>query len=216
MTRQFLLPNPKLRRHHHGGLNRRGTGHRTHRRGNIAAVRDEERLAIKIRELWIEHTEAKITVTKTRDELKAIRKRLAEHLSQMKQLLVKTGRGGGWSSFLRAERIAKATADRLVRRHQESGVQETNVVTEQVSELGETDIQHFFESVMPALKKKLTTPRLAFDFLLWFVPSFELAHEWKENGLLVLKPSVKAATETSIAAAPLEDGSADSNKGDVQ
>lgn len=55
---------------------------------------------------------------------------------------------------------------------------------------------------MPRLKRKLTTPRLAFEFLLWFVPGFELGHEWQEAGLLVLKPSAEAATEPPAAAAP--------------
>jgi hypothetical protein len=89
-----------------------------------------------------------------------------------------------------------------VGKHEESDGQESNIVSEDVSEPTQADIQQFVESIMPRLKKQLTTPALAFDFLLWFIPSFDLGHEWKENGLPVLKPSVELATETPIAAAP--------------
>lgn len=61
----------------------------------------EQKLADEIVELWTVHEEAKTTVTRTREELKAIRMRLGERLARIKELLVKPGRKGGWSSFLR-------------------------------------------------------------------------------------------------------------------
>jgi hypothetical protein len=164
---------------------------------SVGPSEDEQRLADEIRQLWAVHVEAKTTVKKTKTELKAIRERLSERLFEMKQLLVKPGRSGGWSSFLRSEGIAKATGDRLVRGHEKTINPEPNMVSEQVSEPTPVDAQRLFESVLPRLKGKLTTPRLAFDFLLWFVGSSHLAHEWQEKGLLVLKPSVETANEPS-------------------
>lgn len=181
---------------------------------------DERRLADEIRQLWAVHMEAKTTVKKTREEIKGIRQRLGERLYQMKKLLVKKGRNGGWSSFLRSEGIAKATADRLVRKHEESSDLKPNLLSEQVSEPTPVDVQRLFESVLPRLKGKLTTPRLAFDFLLWFVGSSHLAHEWQEKGLLVLKPSVETANESSGGdAAPAQAeaaaATADASNGDA-
>ena len=127
----------------------------------------------------------------------------------MKKLLVRPGRSGGWSSFLSSEGIAEATADRLVRKHEESNDQQANVVREEVSEPTPVDAQRLFESVLPRLRQRITTPRLAFELLLWFVGSSHLAHEWQEKGLLVLKPTVETANESSgVSAAPSPDGQA--------
>ena len=167
------------------------------RADSVGPSEDEQRLADEITQLWAVHTDAKTTVKKTKADLKAIRELLSERLFEMKQLLVKPGRSGGWSSFLRSEGIAKATADRLVRKHEESSDPQANVVREEVSLPTPADARRLFESVLPRLKQKVTTPRLAFEFLLWFVGSSHLAHEWQEKGLLVLKPSVETAKESS-------------------
>jgi hypothetical protein len=158
---------------------------------------DEQKLADEIRQLWAVHVEANSTVKKTKADLKTIRELLSERLCEMKKLLVKVGRNGGWSAFLRSEGIAKATADRLVRKHEESIDPQPNIITEEVSEPTPADAQRLFESVLPRLRQRITTPRLAFEFLLWFVGSSRLAHEWQEKGLLVLKPSVETAKESS-------------------
>jgi hypothetical protein len=82
---------------------------------------DQQRLADEIRRLWAAHVEAKAAARKAKAELRDIRRRLAGPLAEMKMLLARPGRNGGWSSFLRSEGIAKATADRLARKREESG-----------------------------------------------------------------------------------------------
>jgi hypothetical protein len=52
---------------------------------------------------------------------------------------------------------------------------------------------------VPRLKKALTSRRLAFEFLLWFVGSSRLDHEWSESGLLVHRPSAETVQEPSTA-----------------
>jgi hypothetical protein len=110
---------------------------------------EEQKLAGEIRELWAEHADAQTTVRKTKAEIEVLRERLSKRLSQMKELLAKPGRKGGWSSFLRAEGIAKATADRLVRKLQESGGQQRNMVNEDVSEPSEADVERLQQLFLP-------------------------------------------------------------------
>ncbi|MGO9270474.1 MAG: hypothetical protein ACLQOO_09515 [Terriglobia bacterium] len=169
----------------------------------------EQKLTDEIRQLWAVHTDAQATVKKTKAEIKAIRQRLSERLFEMKQLLAKPGRNGGWSSFLRAEGIAKATADRLVRKHQRPVGQEPNVVTEQVSEPG-VDVERLFNSLLPRLRTHLTSARSAYQFVLRLVGSFELACDMQADGILVFNPAVKTST---AAAAPAADGHADAAAG---
>lgn len=59
-----------------------------------------------------------------------------------------------------------------------------------------------FASALPRLKKKLTTRRSAYDFLRWYVSSFNLAHEGRDNGILVLDPTVEAYEKGSGSAVP--------------
>jgi len=152
----------------------------------------EQQLAEEIRELWAAHADAKTSVVRTREELREIRKQLGERLCQMKQALVKPGRHGGWSSFLRAEGIAKATADRLVRRHQESGGQQPNMVNEEVSTA--TGGERLFNSLLPRLKNNLTTSQSAYEFVLQLVGSFGLACDIQADGILVFNPTAREAS----------------------
>jgi hypothetical protein len=80
---------------------------------------EHQRLAGEIRQLWSAHVEAKSAARRMKAELKETRKRLAGPLSEMKALLAKPGRNGGWSAFLRSEGIAKAVAERLARNGRE-------------------------------------------------------------------------------------------------
>lgn len=82
---------------------------------------DGQRLADEIRPLWAAHVEAKAAAKRAKADLKDIRKRLTEPLAEMKALLAKPGRNGGWSAFLRSEGIAKATAERLARKRDAFG-----------------------------------------------------------------------------------------------
>ena len=177
---------------------------------------NEETLAKEIRDLWTAHEDAQAAATRTKAEIKEVRERLSERLCQMKQLLARPGRRGGWSSFLRVEGIAKATADRLVRKHQRPAGQEQNVLNEQVSEPTEADVERLFNSLLPRLEQRLVTARAAYRFLLRFVCHFELGHEMQDTGILVLepaeeKPSSAEASPAAEQAAP----ASDARSGDV-
>lgn len=164
----------------------------------------EQQLADEIRHLWAVHVAAKTTVKQTREELRTLRKRLSERLCQMKLLLARPGRNGGWSSFLRSQGIAKATADRLVRKHEEISSPQPNIVSEQVSEPSRDDVGRFIDSQWSKLERNLPTPKSAYYFLWWFVGYSGLPYEMQKNGILVIDPTANSQKESSSpAAAPM-------------
>jgi hypothetical protein len=65
----------------------------------------EATLATEIASLWNNHKDSKAAVRRTRAEVKALRRGLGEKLHQMKSLLARTGRGGGWASYLRSQKL---------------------------------------------------------------------------------------------------------------
>jgi hypothetical protein len=150
----------------------------------------ERKLADQIRQLWTAHVEARGVAKRTRAELKAIREQLGERLFEMKKLLAIPGRNGGWSSFLRSEGIAKATADRLVRKHQQSIDPQPNIVSEEVSELETEDVGRLFDSLSPRLEKSITTPNSAYEFIVCFTGYFDLECELLDDRLVVLAPEI--------------------------
>jgi hypothetical protein len=87
----------------------------------------------------------------TNEELRVLRAKLGEQLSEMKQMLAKPGRGGQWSSFLEERQIPRATADRLVARHLRSLDPDANRLSEPVSEPTEEEVQRLFIAVWPKL-----------------------------------------------------------------
>ena len=59
-----------------------------------------------------------------------------------------------------------------------------------------------FASTLPRLKRKLTTPGLAYDFVRWCAGSFGLPHEMRDDGILVLDPAAKPAEQATDSAMP--------------
>jgi hypothetical protein len=105
--------------------------------------------------LWVAHGNAKIAARATNEELRALRAKLGEQLSEMKQRLAKPGRGGQWSSFLEERQIPRATADRLVARHLRSLNPDANLLTEPIAEPTEEEVQKLFTSVWSKLRRTL-------------------------------------------------------------
>jgi hypothetical protein len=108
-----------------------------------------------ITNLWSAHLNAKNTARVTNQELRTIRAKLGEQLSEMKLILSKPGRDGQWSGFLRERNIPRATADRLVERHLRSLNPDENCATEELSEPTEEEIKKLFAAVWPKLRRTL-------------------------------------------------------------
>jgi hypothetical protein len=112
-------------------------------------------LGESITSLWVEHANAKITARATNEELRVLRATLGEQLCRMKEVLAKPGCDGQWSGFLREHNIPRATADRLVGRHQRSLNPNANCATEELSEPTDEDVQKLFIAVWPKLRRTL-------------------------------------------------------------
>jgi hypothetical protein len=118
-----------------------------------------------ITNLWSAHLNAKNTARVTNQELRTIRAKLGERLSEMKRLLAKPGRGGQWSSFLMQRGIPRATADRLVARHQRSLNPDANLLTEPVPESTEEEVRKLFAMVWPKLRRTLRSQQSVLLFV---------------------------------------------------
>jgi hypothetical protein len=122
---------------------------------------NEAQLTKEVGVLWQVHSQAQISLSKSRGEMKVIRADLSQHLHQLKAALSKPGRGGAWSSFLAMEKIPRSSADRLVRTHERTlAPQAGNCVTEHISEPAEVKVRRYVHAVWPKLSRILTTPSL--------------------------------------------------------
>lgn len=115
----------------------------------------ESGMGDQIATLWSAHVNAKRSAKSTNEELRAIRAKLGRQLHEMKSFLAKPGRGGQWSSFLEQRNIPRATADRLVARHQMSLDPDANRLTEPVCEPTEAEVQKLFTHMWPKLRRTL-------------------------------------------------------------
>ena len=118
---------------------------------------DEAVLTAEIDDLWQDHEAYKSSIKQESQTLRALRAELGERLYGIKQLLARPGRGGQWSAWLKKRLIPRATADRLVQKHEQLLNPDNNCLTDAISEPTEEDIQKLVASVMPKLRKTLRT-----------------------------------------------------------
>ena len=144
--------------------------------------------------------EAQNTVVTTKEELKLIRQRLGERLHMMKQLLVKTGKNGGWSSFLRGQGISRTTADRLVAGHELLLAPKSNCSDGSIHAPTAKDIEELFKSIRPKLVRVLTTRESVYGFILCLISRASLPHERRDEGILLFHPTVVATAEPNFVA----------------
>jgi hypothetical protein len=117
----------------------------------------EARLNSDINSLWSAHQASKATVKHTKEELKTLRLDLGRKLSEMKSILVRTGRGGGWAAYLRSHDLPRASVERYINQHEALLSPETNRVTETISQPTEDDVRRLVRSLLPRLRRVLTT-----------------------------------------------------------
>lgn len=152
---------------------------------------NEQTLEEAITGLWSAHVNAKSAARATNDELRALRVKLGEQLCRMKEVLAKPGRDGQWSSFLRERGIPRATADRLVARHQRALNPDANCVTGAESQPTDEEVRRLFASMWPKLRRTLRSQQS----LLLFI---DLLRSHSEHGQLTIHeiPAVTPATAT--------------------
>jgi hypothetical protein len=127
---------------------------------------EEVMLAERIRRSWGSHQLRKLSIAKSRDELKALRLRLAADFYSYKTHLVRVGRGGGWASFLRERDIPLSTADRYVKHHEISlAPSEGKLLTEEIKDPTKEEIANLVKKLEPKLRSVLTTPESVTQFM---------------------------------------------------
>jgi hypothetical protein len=118
----------------------------------------ETKLTNEIADMWRIHTQSQAALHKTRAELKQIRTELSQRLHELKAVLSRPGRAGGWSSFLDAQAIPRSTADRLVRNHEKAlNTEGGNCASEQIPEPTDVIVRRYFSALWPRLSRILTT-----------------------------------------------------------
>lgn len=162
-----------------------------------ADSQDERTLRDEIASLWSAHGEARNTARATKAELRALRAKLGEQLSEMKQRLAKPGRGGQWSSFLEERQIPRATADRLVARHLRSLNPDANLLTEPISEPTEEDVQKLFTSVWPKLQCTLRSRQSLLLFIDLLTSQFECGEATEPEILVIASPATTICSASS-------------------
>ena len=116
----------------------------------------EQRLATQIGELWSSHTQAQAAAVQSKEYLSEIRHQLGERLCEVKKLVARPGRGGGWSAFLAAQGIPRASADRYVQRYEKTLHPDSNCLHESIDST-ELAVRRLFAAVWPRLRRVITS-----------------------------------------------------------
>jgi hypothetical protein len=133
--------------------------------GTVASVESaqiadgtEAKLTSEIKSLWSAHQTSAATAKRTKQELETLRFDLGCRLWELKAILVRTGRSGGWAGYLRSHGVPRATGERYIKRYEALLKPETNRATETISEPSEDDVRRLVRNLLPRLRKVLTTP----------------------------------------------------------
>ena len=154
---------------------------------------NEQKLAEEIQTLWAAHNQAQAASKKSKEELRAIRLELGRRLSEVKSLISRPGRGGGWTAFLSANSIPRASGDRLVLAYKKSLEPPDNRLGESISEPSKETAEKLAKGVWPSVKKVLTSDESILHFIGWIVTASGIKHEWCAEGLMIFKPVPTAA-----------------------
>jgi hypothetical protein len=133
----------------------------------------EARLKGEIRLLWSAHQENKATAKHSKEELKTLRLDLGAKLCEMKAILARTGRGGGWAAHLRSCELPRATAERYIDQHEALLDPDTKRVSGTISEPSQDDVRRLVRHLLPRLRRVLTTS----SWLQWFLA--EVEYQWE-------------------------------------
>jgi len=121
------------------------------------ASETEANLTSEIKSLWTAHQTNTATAKQTKEELEDLRFDLGLKLREMKSILVRTGRSGGWAAYLRSHGVPRASAERYIKQYEAIFNPEKNRLGETISEPSEDDVRRLVRRLQPRLRKVLTT-----------------------------------------------------------
>jgi hypothetical protein len=134
--------------------------------GSGSQVDEEAALAEQIGQLWFSVQLRMREIRRNSKERAAIKSNLARDLHRYKALLVRTGRSGKWSAFLRSNEIPRATADRYVEKWQRTLTQVVeNRLAEPTSQPTAEEVTRMVNRLKPKLLRVLTTAGAVEQFM---------------------------------------------------
>jgi hypothetical protein len=153
----------------------------------------EEYLTEQIDSLWANRQAYSSAIKAQQTEMRGFEKTMGEMLFTMKVILSRPGRGGGWSSWLKQRGIPRASADRMVQRYATGLPTHDQSPHESISEPTDELILKLFTRLWPRIQKTLTTNASIFRFLGCIATASGIAHDWREDGLFIFHPDVRAS-----------------------
>ena len=159
----------------------------------------------QIAHLWSVQKEQAAAARRTKEELKILRRNLAERLHEMKSLLVQSGRGGRWASYLRGHKLPRATADRYVQQHEATlAPAEKKRLSEAFSAPTEEDVHRLFKKLLPNMRRVLTTQEAAFMFVAEMICGLPgILGDVTDAGAQVFRPEEEAISMPKVQHDPL-------------
>src|ERR1700734_2187033 len=107
----------------------------------------EVKLTSEIKSLWSSHQTNTATAKQTKEELEALRFDLGLKLREMKSILVRTGRSGGWAACLRSHALPRASAERYIKQYEAIFNTQKNRLTETIPEPSQEDVRRLVRSL---------------------------------------------------------------------
>src|ERR1700730_4830296 len=154
----------------------------------------ELRLATQIGALWSIHTQAEAAAVQSKEYLSEIRHQRGERLCEVKKLVARPGRGGGWSAFLAAQGIPRASADRYVQRYEKTLHPDSNCLDESI-ESTELAVRKLFAALWPRLRRVITSKEALDLFIRELTTAYdERAVHQCESGIVSI-PALQPALE---------------------
>jgi hypothetical protein len=127
---------------------------------------EEATLAKRIGKLWTSDRNTNSKIRRSRQELTILRTNLSRDLYRYKTLLVRSGRDGKWSAFLREVNIPRASADRLAQKWERSmKPTPTNCLTGAIPVPTPEEITRMATKLKLKLSRVLTTSESVAQFL---------------------------------------------------
>jgi hypothetical protein len=151
----------------------------------------EMQLTKEIDELWSAHQQSDAILGRTKLELGALRLELGQRLYEMKMILACPGRAGKWSQFLSAQHIPRASADRYVKKYENTLNPPAEIASrESIQQSPGETARKVLQSIWPKLRQALMDQETAYQFLCALVQSFDTLHaEITDSGIAVRKPT---------------------------
>jgi len=126
---------------------------------------DDEYVAGEVVNRWYHREQSRRLKDLHEREMLEFDATLAELLFRRKQILCRLGRNGQWSLWLRQQRIARSTADRLVAQYAESHGQADELRHREIAEPLESNVCLAASRTCKRLRNLLSTPRSRMAFV---------------------------------------------------